>query len=157
MHLGEWYRCYYLYSVVCQQIWCNVLPLFFPRYTGVKKTQHYKLFISDPIVLFWRTKKKTTTTKQDVVKLCAVSNSIYTGIFFIEEGGWFVFFLWIGIKGKKGSFTRYVDFFILLLKLIFDRILIPPPKKIGVYRTSVVRSVRLSVRSSHFFVSPTHF
>jgi hypothetical protein len=36
--------------------WWN---LFFPRYTGVKKTQHYKLFISNPIVLFWRTKKKT--------------------------------------------------------------------------------------------------
>ena len=32
--------------------YCNVLPLFFPRYTGVKKTQHYKLFISNPIVLF---------------------------------------------------------------------------------------------------------
>ena len=66
MRLGEWYRCYYLYSVVCQQIWRNVLPLFFPRNTGVKKTKHYKLFISNPIVLFWRTKKKTTTTKQDV-------------------------------------------------------------------------------------------
>jgi hypothetical protein len=37
---------------VCQQIWRNILPLFFPRYTGVKKTQHYKLFISNPIVLF---------------------------------------------------------------------------------------------------------
>jgi hypothetical protein len=58
MRLGEWYRCYYLYSVVCQQIWRNVLPLFFPRNTGVKKTKHYKLFISNPIVLFWRTKKK---------------------------------------------------------------------------------------------------
>ncbi len=58
MRLGVRYHCYYLYSVVCQQIWRNVLPLFFPRYTGVKKTQHYKLFISNPIVLFWRTKKK---------------------------------------------------------------------------------------------------
>ena len=58
MCLGVRYHCYYLYSVVCQQIWRNVLPLFFPRYTGVKKTQHYKLFISNPIVLFWRTKKK---------------------------------------------------------------------------------------------------
>jgi hypothetical protein len=58
MRLGVRYHCYYLYSVVCQQIWLNVLPLFFPRYTGVKKTQHYKLFISNPIVLFWRTKKK---------------------------------------------------------------------------------------------------
>ena len=58
MHLGVWYHCYYLYSVVCQQIWRNVLPLFFPRYTGVKKTQHYKLFISNAIVLSWRTKKK---------------------------------------------------------------------------------------------------
>ena len=48
MRLGVWYHCYYLYSVV----------LFFPRYTGVKKTQHYKLFISNPIVLFWRNKKK---------------------------------------------------------------------------------------------------
>ena len=51
MRLGVRYHCYYLYSVVCQQIWRNVLPLFFPRYTGVKKTQHYKLFISNPIVL----------------------------------------------------------------------------------------------------------
>ena len=59
MRLGVRYHCYYLYSVVCQQIWRNVLPLFFPRYTGVKKIQHYKLFISNPIVLFWRTKKKT--------------------------------------------------------------------------------------------------
>jgi hypothetical protein len=58
MRLGVRYHCYYLYSVVCQHIWRNVLPLFFPRYTGVKKTQHYKLFISNPIVLFWRTKKK---------------------------------------------------------------------------------------------------
>ena len=58
MRLREWYHCYYFYSVVCQQIWRNVLPLFFPRYTGVKKTQHYKHFISNPIVLFWRTKKK---------------------------------------------------------------------------------------------------
>jgi hypothetical protein len=73
----EWYRCYYLYSAVCQQIWCNVLPLFFPRYTGVKKTQHYKLFISDPIVLFWRTKKNQlsefsingTTEKQHIADL----------------------------------------------------------------------------------------
>ena len=61
MRLGVRYHCYYLYSVVCQQIWRNVLPLFFPRYTGVKKTQHYKLFISNPIVLFWRTKKKTNS------------------------------------------------------------------------------------------------
>ena len=62
MRLGVRYHCYYLYSVVCQQIWRNVLPLFFPRYTGVKKTQHYKLFISNPIVLFWRTNKKSTAT-----------------------------------------------------------------------------------------------
>ena len=62
MRLGVRYHCYYLYSVVCQQIWRNVLPLFFPIYTGVKKTQHYKLFISNPIVLFWRTKKKSTAT-----------------------------------------------------------------------------------------------
>ena len=61
MCLGVRYHCYYLYSVVCQQFWRNVLPLFFPRYTGVKKTQHYKLFISNPIVLFWRTKKKTNS------------------------------------------------------------------------------------------------
>ena len=47
--------------VVCQQIWREVLPLFFPRYTGVKKTQHYKLFISNHIVLFWRPKKKTNS------------------------------------------------------------------------------------------------
>ena len=62
MRRGVRYHCYYLYSVVCQQIWRNVLPLFFPRYTGVKKTQHYKHFISNPIVLFWRTKKKPTAT-----------------------------------------------------------------------------------------------
>jgi hypothetical protein len=55
--LGVRYHCYYLYSVVCQQIWRNVLPLFFLRYTGVKKTQHYKLFISNPINLFWRTNR----------------------------------------------------------------------------------------------------
>ena len=36
MRLGVRYHCYYLYSVVCQQIWRKVLPLFFPRYTGVK-------------------------------------------------------------------------------------------------------------------------
>ena len=54
MRLGVRYHCYYLYSVVCQQIWRIVLPLFFPRYTGVKKTQHYTLFISNPIdVLFY--------------------------------------------------------------------------------------------------------
>ena len=41
----------------------NVLPLFFPRYTGVKKTQQYKLFISNPIVLFWRTKKNNNNNK----------------------------------------------------------------------------------------------
>ena len=63
------YHCYYLYSVVCQQIWRNVLPLFFPRYTGVKKTQHYKLFILNPIVLFWRTKKKTNNN----ITRCTVS------------------------------------------------------------------------------------
>ena len=63
MLLGVRYHCYYLYSVVLwQQIWRNVLPLFFPIYTGVKKTQHYKLFISNPIVLFWRTKRKSTAT-----------------------------------------------------------------------------------------------
>ena len=33
-----------------------------------------------------------------------------------------------GSKGKKGTFTRYVDF-VKFLKLIFDRICIPPPKK----------------------------
>jgi hypothetical protein len=35
-----------------------------------------------------------------------------------------------GLKeiGKKGTFTRYVDFF-KFLKLIFDRICIHPPKK----------------------------
>jgi hypothetical protein len=53
MRLGVRYHCYYLYSVVCQQIWRNVLPLFFPRYTGVKKIQHYKLFISNPIFLMF--------------------------------------------------------------------------------------------------------
>ena len=68
MRLGVWYHYYYLYSVVCQQIWRIVLPLFFPRYTGVKKTQHYKLCISNPIdVLFSfeelkRTKNKTGRT-----------------------------------------------------------------------------------------------
>jgi hypothetical protein len=67
MRLGEWYRCYYFYSVVCQQIWRNVLPLFFPRYTGVKKTQHYKHFISNPIVLFWRTKKKNNNNTRRTV------------------------------------------------------------------------------------------
>ena len=46
MRLGEWYHWYYLYSIVCQQIWRNVLQLFFPRYTGVKKTQHYKLLLA---------------------------------------------------------------------------------------------------------------
>ena len=61
MRLGVLYHCYYLYSVVCQQMWRNVLPLFFPKYTGVKKTQRYKLFISNPIVLFWRTKKTTNS------------------------------------------------------------------------------------------------
>ena len=61
MRLGVRYHCYYLYLVVCQQIWCNVLPLFFPKYIEVKKTQHYKLFISNPIVLFWRTKKNTNS------------------------------------------------------------------------------------------------
>jgi hypothetical protein len=69
MCLGVRYHCCYLYSVVCQQIWRNVLPLFFPRYTGVKKTQHYKLFISNPIVLFWRTNER----KAEV---------LYTPIFF---------------------------------------------------------------------------
>ena len=59
MRLGVRYHCYYLYLVVYQQIWRNLLPLFFPRYIEVKKTQHYKLFISNPIVLFWRTKKIT--------------------------------------------------------------------------------------------------
>ena len=65
MCIGVRYHCYYLYSVVCQHIWHNVLPLFFPRYTGVKTTQHYKLFISNPIVLFWRTKQKTKKKQQN--------------------------------------------------------------------------------------------
>jgi hypothetical protein len=44
-------------------------------------------------------------------------------------GGDFVFFIYEnGSKGKKGTFTRYVDF-LKFLKLIFDRICIPPPKK----------------------------
>ena len=73
MRLGVRYHCYYLYSVVCQHIWRNVWPLFFPRFTGVKKTQNYKLFISNPIVLFWRTKKKN----------------------------FFFFFKWKGMKEKK--------------------------------------------------------
>ena len=66
MCLGEWYHCFYLYSVVCQQIWRNVLPLFFAKHSGVKKTQQYKLVISNPIDPFWRNKKKRTTTKLNV-------------------------------------------------------------------------------------------
>jgi hypothetical protein len=69
MRLGVRYHCYYLYSVVCQQIWRNVLPLFFPRYTGVKKTQHYKLFISNPIVLFWRRTVSTLLTEELLKKI----------------------------------------------------------------------------------------
>ena len=92
MRLGVRYHCYYLYSVVCQQIWRNVLPLFFPRYTWVKKTQHYKVFISNPIVLFWRIK-----------------------IFFF----FFFFFKWKGIKGKTGTFTRYVVGFLKISNVNF--------------------------------------
>jgi hypothetical protein len=48
---------------------------------------------------------------------------------FFGGGGGFGFFLYEkGSKGKKGTFTRYVDFF-KFLKLIFDRICIPPQKK----------------------------
>jgi hypothetical protein len=60
MRLGVRYHCYYMYLVVCQQIWRNVLPLFFPRFTGVKKTQHYKLFRHFPRT--WWVKPPTCMT-----------------------------------------------------------------------------------------------
>jgi hypothetical protein len=83
------------------------------------------------------------------IQICAVLNFINTRIYF--GGG----FIWKGIKGKKCTFTRYVDF--KFLKLIFDRISIPPPKKDRGIWDFCYPFVRLSVRSSHFFVSPTHF
>jgi hypothetical protein len=43
--------------------------------------------------------------------VCAVSNFIYTGRFFLEEEGDLFFFNEKGSKGKTGTFTRYVDFF----------------------------------------------
>ena len=46
------------------------------------------------------------------IKVCAVSNFIYTGRFFFEGGGGFGFFNEKGSKGKKCTFTRYVDFFL---------------------------------------------
>ena len=47
----------------------------------------------------------------------------------IPEGGDLGFFLYEkGSKGKKGTFTRYVDF-LKFLKLIFDRICKHSPKK----------------------------
>ena len=48
------------------------------------------------------------------VKVCAVSNFIYTGSFFWKgEGDFGFFFIRKGIKGKKCTFTRYVDFFLI--------------------------------------------
>ena len=61
--------------------------------------------------------------------MCRIKFYLYRNFFYWRGRVICFLFLWIGIKGKKGSFTRYVDFFILLLKLIFDRIFIPPPKK----------------------------
>ena len=62
MRLGVQYRCYYLYTVVCQQISRNVLPLFFPRYTlqGSKRPNTINcnfFFKSCPILKNWKKKK----------------------------------------------------------------------------------------------------
>ena len=48
-------------------------------------------------------------------------------------------------KGEKGLFQ---DMLIFFLKFIFDRIFIPPLKKMGVYRTCAVRSVVTLLRLS---------
>ena len=58
MRLGVRYHCYYLYSVVCQQIWCNVLPLFFPRYTGVKKRPNTINFLFQILLFYFEELKK---------------------------------------------------------------------------------------------------
>jgi hypothetical protein len=58
MRLGVRYHCYYLYSVVCQQIWRNVLPLFFPRYTGVKKRPNTINFLFQILLFYFEELKK---------------------------------------------------------------------------------------------------
>ena len=61
--------------------------------------------------------------------MCRIKFYLYRS-FLLKREGDLVFFVYEkGSKGKKGTFTRYVNFLILLLKLIFDRIFIPPPKK----------------------------
>jgi hypothetical protein len=46
------------------------------------------------------------------IKVCAVSNFIYTGSFFLEGGGggFGVFFNEKGSKGKRYFYKMYVDF-----------------------------------------------
>jgi hypothetical protein len=48
-----------------------------------------------------------------IITICAVSNFINTGKNFGGGVIW-VFLIWKGIKGKKGTFTRYVDFYIAI-------------------------------------------
>ena len=68
---------------------------------------------------------------------------------FLEGGGVYE----KGSKGKK-VLLQDMQIFFIFLKLIFDRICIPPPKKIGVYRTSAVRSFACPSRR-HTFSSRT--
>ena len=67
---------------------------------------------------------------------------------------WGFFLMKTDQREKKGTFTRYVKK--KKLKLIFDRICIPPTKKIGVYRTSAVRSF-VCPPGRHTFSSLRHF
>jgi hypothetical protein len=45
-------------KIVCQQIWRNVLPLFFPRYTGVKKRPNTINFLFQILLFYFEELKK---------------------------------------------------------------------------------------------------
>ena len=96
MRLGVRYHCYYLYSVVCQQIWRNVLRCSFRDIQGSKRPNTINFLFQILLFYFEELKKKY-------------------GVFF---------------KMKRDQREK---------------------------RYFCCPFVRLSVQSSHFFVSPTHF
>jgi hypothetical protein len=86
--------------------------------------------------------------------MCRIKFYLYRK-FFLEGGDVGVFFNEKGSKGKK-VLLQDMHILFLFLKLIFDGICIPPPKKkIGVYRTSAVRSF-VCPSGRHTFSSLRH-
>ena len=63
------------------------------------------------------------------IKICAVSNFINTGNVFGGGVIWFFFFYMKRDQREKRYFYKICRFFFKFLKLIFDRICIPPPNK----------------------------